>query len=103
MVMLALFVVAGVAAIAFAAFYLLRTKSYEVPELAGVEEAVALNEIAGNGWVVAVSSTIAATTNRMPAKLFGRSRCPGAVLEEGADFTLFVSDGPLFRRAARSR
>jgi hypothetical protein len=54
MVMLALFVIAGVAAIAFAAFYLLRTKSYEVPELAGVEEAVALNEIAGNDWVIGV-------------------------------------------------
>ena len=96
MVMLALFVVAGVAAIAFAAFYLLRTKSYEVPELAGVEEAVALNEIAGNGWVVAVEYD-RSDDEPDAGEVIRTFPLSGAVLEEGAEFTLFVSDGPLFR------
>ena len=96
MVMLALFVVAGVAAIAFAAFYLLRTKSYEVPELAGVEEAVALNEIAGNDWVIGVEYE-RSDDEPDAGEVIRTFPLPGAVLEEGADFTLFVSDGPLFR------
>ncbi|MBT4983202.1 MAG: PASTA domain-containing protein [Ilumatobacter sp.] len=96
MVMLALFVIAGVAAIAFAAFYLLRTKSYEVPELAGVEEAVALNEIAGNDWVIGVEYERSDDEPDV-GEVIRTFPLPGAVLEEGADFTLFVSDGPLFR------
>jgi beta-lactam-binding protein with PASTA domain len=96
MVMLGLFVLAGLAAVAFAAFYLLRTKSYEVPELAGVEEAVALNEIAGNGWVVAVEYD-RSDDEPDAGQVIRTFPLPGAVLEEGADFTLFVSEGPLFR------
>ncbi len=96
MVMLGLFVVAGLAAVAFAAFYLLRTKSYEVPELAGVEEAVALNEIAGNDWVVGVEYE-RSDDEPDAGEVIRTFPLPGAVLEEGSDFTLFVSEGPLFR------
>ncbi len=96
MVMLALFVLAGLAAVAFAAFYLLRTKSYEVPELAGVEEAVALNEIAGNDWVVAIERE-RSDDEPDAGEVIRSFPLPGAVLEEGSEFTIFVSEGPLFR------
>ncbi len=95
-IMLALFVLAGLAAVAFAAFYLLRTKSYEVPELAGVEEAVALNEIAGNDWVVTIERE-RSDDEPDAGEVIRSFPLPGAVLEEGSEFTLFVSEGPLFR------
>ena len=96
MIMLALFVLAGLAAVAFAAFYLLRTKSYEVPELAGVEEAVALNEISGNGWVVDIERE-RSDDEPDAGEVIRSFPLPGAVLEEGSEFKLFVSEGPLFR------
>ena len=42
----------GVVALSYAGWLLLRTKSFEVPDLTGVDEAVARNEIAGNGWMI---------------------------------------------------
>lgn len=96
MIMLGILCLAGIVAVAFAAFYLLRTKSYEVPELAGSEEAVALNEIAGNDWMVSI---VRERSDDEPdaGDVIGSFPMAGAVLEEGAEFTLFVSEGPLFR------
>ena len=96
LVMLALFVLAGIAAVAFAAFYLLRVKSYEVPALAGVEQEVALNEIAGNDWVV-LTEFERSDDEPDAGQVIRTFPLPGAVLEEGSEFTLFVSEGPLFR------
>ena len=95
-VTLSLFVIAGLAAIAFAAFFLLRTKSYEVPELSGVDEAVALNEIAGNDWLV---RTELERSDEEPdaGQVIRTFPAAGAVLEEGDEFRIYVSEGPLFR------
>ena len=96
MVTLSLFVLAGLAAVCFAAFFLLRTKSYEVPELAGVDEAVALNEIAGNDWLV---FTELERSDEEPdaGQVIRTFPAAGAVLEEGDEFRIYVSEGPLFR------
>jgi beta-lactam-binding protein with PASTA domain/predicted Ser/Thr protein kinase len=93
---LSLFVVAGLAAVAFAGFFLLRTKSYEVPELSGVDEAVALNEIAGNNWVV---FTEPERSDEEPdtGQVIRTFPAAGAVLEEGDEFRIYISEGPLFR------
>ncbi|MFT7394683.1 MAG: beta-lactam-binding protein with PASTA domain/predicted Ser/Thr protein kinase [Candidatus Azotimanducaceae bacterium] len=96
MVTLSLFVLAGLTAVAFAAFFLLRTKSYEVPELSGVDEAVALNEIAGNDWLV---FTELQRSDEEPdaGQVIRTFPAAGAVLEEGDEFRIYVSEGPLFR------
>ena len=93
---LSLFVLAGLAAVAFAAFFLLRTKSYEVPELSGVDEAVALNEIAGNNWLV---FTEPERSDEEPdaGQVIRTFPAAGAVLEEGDEFRIYISEGPLFR------
>ena len=49
---IALVVLVGIGLLSYAGWLLLRTKSFEVPDLTGVEESVALNEVAGNGWVI---------------------------------------------------
>jgi serine/threonine-protein kinase len=94
--MLSLLVLVGLAAVAFAAFYLLRTKSYEVPELAGVNKDVALNEIAGNDWVVSIERE-RSDVEPDADEVIRTFPSAGAVLEEGDPFTLYVSEGPLFR------
>ena len=93
---LSLFVFAGLAAVAFAAFFLLRTKSYEVPELSGVDEAVALNEIAGNNWLV---FTEPERSDEEPdaGQVIRTFPAAGAVLEEGDEFRIYISAGPLLR------
>ncbi len=91
-----LLVLAGLAAVAFAAFYLMRTKSYEVPALSGVDEAIALNEISGNDWTVSIERERSDDEPDV-GQVIRTFPLAGAVLEEGAEFTLFVSEGPLFR------
>lgn len=95
-VALSLFVLAGLAALAFAGSLLLRTKSYEVPDLAGVQEAVALNEVAGNGWDIVFEYE---RSDEQPVEntVIGTFPGPGVVLDEGEEFRIFVSQGPLFR------
>ena len=44
--------IAAVGALALAGWALVRTKSYTVPDLVGIQEEVALNEISGNDWTV---------------------------------------------------
>jgi serine/threonine-protein kinase len=87
---------AVLAALAFAAWWTLRTKSFDVPDLAGVEESVAMNEIAGNGWEV--------TTERgrsdefpTPGVIISTDPAAGVKLAEGETFVMVVSDGPEFR------
>ena len=93
---LSLFLLVGLAAVAIAAFFLLRTKSYEVPELSGVDEAVALNEIADNNWLVV---TEAERSDEEPdaGQVIRTFPTAGAVLEEGEEFRIYVSEGSLFR------
>ncbi len=81
-----------IALLGVAAFLLLRTKSYEVPDLVGVDEAVARNEVAGNGWVIQTERErsddvpdIDHVVRTVPAA--------GEKLDEGATFTIYVSDG----------
>jgi beta-lactam-binding protein with PASTA domain/predicted Ser/Thr protein kinase len=95
-VTLSLFVIAGLAAVAFATSFLLRTKSYEVPELSGVDEAVAFNEIAGNDWLV-LTELERSDEEPDAGQVIRTFPAAGAVLEEGAEFRLYISEGPLFR------
>lgn len=91
-----LLVVAGIVALGIAAFLLLRTKSYEVPDLVGVDEAVALNEVSGNDWVI---ETNRERSDEVPEvdHVVRTSPVAGGMLDEGATFVIYVSDGPELR------
>ena len=91
-----LIVVVCVAALGTAAFLLLRTKSYEVPDLVGVDQAVALNEVSGNDWVI---ETNRERSDDVPEVDHVVRTVPaaGEMLDEGATFVLYVSDGPELR------
>ncbi len=93
---LSLFVFAGLAAVAFAAFFLLRTKSYEVPELSGFDEAVVRNEIAGNNWLV-LEERERSDEEPDAGQVIRTFPAAGAVLEEGDEFRIYISTGPLLR------
>ncbi len=82
----------GIGLLSYAGWLLLRTKSYEVPDLTGVEEAVALNEIAGNGWVV---ETERERSDEVPEIDHVVRTVPvaGEMLDEGETFVIVVSDG----------
>ncbi len=89
---LGLIVLAGVGLLSYAGFLLLRTQSFEVPDLVGVDEAVARNEIAGNGWVV---ETERERSDEVPEidHVVRTTPSAGAILDEGATFVIVVSDG----------
>ena len=93
---IALVILVGIVALGYAGWLLLRTKSYEVPDLVGVDEAVALNEIAGNGWVV---ETERERSDAVPEEDHVVRTIPvaGEQLDEGATFVIVVSDGPELR------
>ncbi len=91
-----LLVLAGIGALAYAGWLLLRTKSYEVPDLAGVTEQVALTEVEGNGWTV-ITERVRDDDFPEPDTVVRSDPEAGVMLEEGSDFTLVVSDGPEFR------
>ena len=95
-VAIGLLVVAGLTALGIAAFLLLRTQSYEVPDLVGVDQAVALNEISGNGWVI---ETDRERSDEVPEVDHVVRTIPaaGEMLDEGETFVLVVSDGPELR------
>ena len=82
----------GVGLLSYAGFLLLRTKSFEVPDLVGVDEAVALNEVAGNGWVIETSSE---RSDEVPeiGHVVRTTPAAGEILDEGATFEIVVSDG----------
>ncbi len=93
---LTLVVLLGLGALGYAGWLLLRTKSFDVPDLAGVNESIALNEVAGNGWVII---TTRERSDEEPTidNVIRTEPGPGVRLDEGEEFLLVVSDGPLLR------
>ena len=91
-VLLGLIALIGVALLSYAGWLLLRTKSFEVPDLTGVDEAVALNEISGNGWVI---ETERERSDDVPEIDHVVRTVPtaGEKLDEGETFLIVVSDG----------
>ena len=87
-----LVVVMALLAGGFVAYRVIVTKSYTVPDLAGIEKGVAENQIADNEWVVVVK------TERSDEQAVGNvisSEPPaGSKLAVGKTFVLIVSDGP---------
>ena len=69
---------------------------YAVPDLVGVEEPVARNQITGNGWEVSVQHERSDVEPR-PGHVIRTAPAAGEELTEGEPFLLIVSDGPLFR------
>ena len=86
----------GIVALSYAGWLLIRTKSYEVPDLVGIEETVAQNEIAGNGWTVEVERLRSDEVPEMD-HVVRTTPVAGEQLDEGEVFVLYVSDGPEFR------
>jgi eukaryotic-like serine/threonine-protein kinase len=86
----------AVGALGFAGWLLVRTKSYEVPDLVGVDEQVALNEISGNGWTVQRELE---RSDEQPEQgnIVRTVPAAGVKLDEGDTFKLFVSQGPELR------
>ncbi len=82
----------GIALLSYAGWLLLRTQSFEVPDLTGVEEAVARNEVAGNGWVI---ETERERSDVVPEIDHVVRTVPvaGEMLDEGETFLIVVSDG----------
>lgn len=95
-IVLGIVVVAGLVALGYAGWLLLRTKSYEVPDLVGIDEAVALNEISGNGWEI---ETERERSDEVPEVDHVVRTVPpaGERLNEGETFVLYISNGPEFR------
>jgi beta-lactam-binding protein with PASTA domain/serine/threonine protein kinase len=83
-------------ALSYAGWLLLRTKSYEVPDVVGVEETVALNEVSGNGWKI---ETEHERSDAVPEidHVVRSNPAAGVKLDEGEVFVLYVSDGPKLR------
>jgi serine/threonine-protein kinase len=89
---ISLVVLVGIGLLGYAGWLLLRTESFEVPDLTGVEESVALNEIAGNGWVI---ETERERSDEVPEIDHVVRTVPvaGEMLDEGETFVIVVSDG----------
>jgi serine/threonine-protein kinase len=89
---LGLIALIGVALLSYAGWLLLRTKSFEVPDLTGVDEAVALNEISGNGWVI---ETERERSDDVPEvdHIVRTVPAAGEMLDEGDTLLIVVSDG----------
>ncbi len=82
----------GVGLLSYAGFLLLRTKSFEVPDLAGVDEAVARNEVAGNGWVIEIDRERSDDVPEID-HVVRTTPAAGELLDEGGTFVIVVSDG----------
>ena len=91
-----LLVLIGIGAVSYAAYLLLRTKSYEVPDLVGVPEAVARNEVAGNGWEIETIHE-RSDVQRGIGDVIATDPVAGVRLDEGESITFVISDGPLLR------
>jgi eukaryotic-like serine/threonine-protein kinase len=87
---------AAVGALALAGWALVRTKSYTVPDLVGIQEEVALNEISGNGWTVERDLE---RSDEFPetGTVIRTVPAAGIKLDEGETFVLYVSEGPKLR------
>jgi serine/threonine-protein kinase len=95
-ILIVLLVLAGLAAASYAGYLLLRTKSYEVPDLVGVSEAVARNEVAGNGWDI-VTLHERSDVQRVIGDVIATDPVAGVSLDEGETITFVISDGPELR------
>ncbi|MEM8618414.1 MAG: serine/threonine protein kinase, partial [Actinomycetota bacterium] len=95
-VLIVLVVIVGVAGLSYAGWQLVRTKSFEVPDLVGVQEDVALNAIAGNGWTV-LTTAERSDDQPEPGDVIRTEPAAGVDLEEGDDFLLVISEGPELR------
>jgi serine/threonine-protein kinase len=91
-----LIILVGIGLLSWAGWLLLRTESFEVPDLTGVEESVARNEIAGNGWVI---ETERERSDEVPDidHVVRTVPAAGERLDEGETFVIVVSDGPELR------
>jgi serine/threonine-protein kinase len=92
----ALVVLIGIALLSWAGWLLLRTKSYEVPDLTGIDEAVARNEISDNGWTIEIERERSDDVPEID-HVIRTVPVPGEMLDEGATFVMVVSDGFEFR------
>lgn len=94
--LLPLVVVVALVGLGVLAWQLFRTPAYAVPDLVGVEEPVARNQITGNGWEVSVQHERSDVEPRA-GHVIRTAPAAGEELTEGEPFLLIVSDGPLFR------
>ena len=74
----------------------MRTKSYTVPDLVGVQEEVALNEISGNDWTVE-RELERSDEFPEPGTVIRTVPAAGIKLDEGETFVIYVSEGPELR------
>ena len=87
--------VAGVVALAvsaFAVWQVLAVDSFEVPELVGVAEGEARNTVSPLGWNIVISAE--RSDEVALGGVIRTSPAAGAMLREGDDFTLVISEGP---------
>jgi eukaryotic-like serine/threonine-protein kinase len=87
---------AAIGALAVAGWALVRTKSYTVPDLVGIQEEVALNEISGNDWTVE-RDLERSDEFPEPGTVIRTVPNAGVKLDEGETFVLYVSEGPKLR------
>ena len=92
---------AAVGALAVAGWALVRTKSYTVPDLVGIQEEVALNEISGNDWTVE-REIERSDEFPEPGTVIRTVPEAGIKLDEGETFVIAVSEGPEAACAARA-
>jgi len=92
----AVVILLAIAALAVAGWALVRTKSYTVPDLVGVQEEVALNEISGNDWTI---QREVERSDEYPEPGMITRTVPeaGFKLDEGDTFVIYVSEGPELR------
>ena len=87
--------VAGVVALAvsaFAVWQVLAIDSFEVPELVGVAEGEARNTVSPLGWNIVISAE--RSDEVALGGVIRTSPAAGAMLREGDDFILVISEGP---------
>jgi beta-lactam-binding protein with PASTA domain/serine/threonine protein kinase len=95
-IVVSIVVVLALGALGVVAWRLFSTPSYEVPDLVGLDEAAALEQIEGNDWVVTVTSE---RNDDEPdaGQVIRTVPAAGAELAEDEPFLLVVSEGPTLR------
>jgi eukaryotic-like serine/threonine-protein kinase len=95
-ILLALVLLAALVGLAVVAVRLFSTPSYDVPELAGVDESVALASIEEFNWDVTVDYA-RSDDEPQPGRVVRTVPAAGERLARGEPFLLVVSEGPEFR------
>ncbi len=95
-ILVALVVLLGLGAVVYAGYQLFRTKSYEVPELVGVDESIARNEVAGNDWTI-VTEHERSDAQPEIGSVIRTEPVAGTMLDEGGSILFVISDGPELR------